>query len=133
VKMAIYILFILLALCQSEAFGQKKGGAHNTAVDTLSADSVEYELTIIDPGFDTWLLTKPNKEYLSKNYYEYMNRLYVAEWNYRYLSNKSHGEYDSYVEYDPNTDYGLDINYRLYYYFKYFEEQHNTKLYPGFR
>jgi hypothetical protein len=133
VKRIFYILFILLALSQTEGFGQKKEGRNKAVSDTISVDSIEYELTIIDPGFDTWLLTKPNKEYLSKNYYEYMNRLYVSEWNYRYISNKSHGEYDSYIDYSPNTDYGLDINYRLYYYFKFFEEQHNTRLYPGFR
>ena len=129
----VFILFIFLLLCEAPGFSQKSDGRHKSVSDTISVDSVEYELTIIDPGFDTWLLTRPNKEYLSKNYYEYMNKLYVSEWNYRHLSNKSHGEYDSYIDYDPNIDYGLDINYRLYYYFKYFEEQHNTKLYPGFR
>jgi hypothetical protein len=63
----------------------------------------------------------------------YKNRLYVSEWNYRYTTIKNHGEYDSFIDYDPETDYGLDLNYKLYYYFKYFEEKHGTKLYPSFR
>ena len=62
-----------------------------------------------------------------------MKPLYVSEWNYRYTTIKNHGEYDSFIDYNPETDYGLDLNYKLYYYFKYFEEKHGTKLYPSFR
>ncbi len=43
------------------------------------------------------------------------------------------GEYDSYIDYNPNIDYGLDLNYKLYYYFRYFEEKHGIRLYPAFR
>ena len=91
-------------------------------------DSVEYELIIIDPGFDTWLLTKPSKEYYSQNYYEQKNRLYVMEWNYRYMAGKDRGKYETYIDYLPGIDYGLDLNYKLFYYFKYFEETNNIML-----
>ncbi len=40
---------------------------------------------------------------------------------------------DSYIDYRPNIDYGLDLNYKLYYYFKYFEERNNIRLLPGGR
>ena len=89
------------------------------AADTISVDSIEYELIILDPGFDTWLLARPSKEYHTLEFYENMNRLFVAEWNYRYTTIRNHGDYDSYIDYNPETDYGIDLNYKLYYYFRF--------------
>jgi hypothetical protein len=130
---ATIIILIALLFFFSDAFSQGEKTVQKQASDTISADSVEYELIVIDPGFDTWLYTKPPMWFYSNEYYAYMNRLYVSEWNYRYSTFKNHGEYDSYIEYKPETDYGLELNYKLYYYFKYFEEKHRTKLYPSSR
>jgi hypothetical protein len=127
------ILFFALVFSFSDAFSQGDKAGNKQAADTISADSIEYELIVIDPGFDTWLYTKPPMKFYTQEYYATMNRLYVSEWNYRYTTLKNHGEYDSYIDYEPETDYGLELNYKLYYYFKYFEEKHGTKLYPSFR
>ncbi|MBI9068552.1 MAG: hypothetical protein JEZ09_14750 [Salinivirgaceae bacterium] len=85
-------------------------------------DSLEYQLLIIDPGFDLWFqtLAKP-KEFYTQNYYENWNRLYVAEWNTRYNSGKNTDIIESYVYYSAATDYGLELNYQLYNYFQYLE------------
>lgn len=97
--------------------------------DTLKADSIEYKLIVFDPGFDSWLVTKPSMNYYSNDYYRIKNKFYVTEWNYRYsLPLKFGSRYDSRIEYDPAIDYGLELNYRLYYYFLYFEEKNHTKL-----
>jgi hypothetical protein len=45
-----------------------------------------------------------------------------------YLTSHNNDLYDNYIDYKPNTDYGIDINYRLYYYFRYFEEKNHIKL-----
>jgi len=132
-KKAGYIFIIIMTFFFTDGICQGKKERHRHVTDTVSVDSVEYELIILDSGFDSWLLRKPSKQFYSKEYYEYMNKLYVAEWNYRYSTIKNHGEYDSFIDYEPNVDYGLDLNYKLYYYFKYFEETHKTKLYPTFR
>ena len=54
---------------------------------TASVDSVEYELIIIDPGYDLWLasVAKP-MGYYSKEYLESWNQQYILEWNNRYLT-----------------------------------------------
>lgn len=132
-KKAVYILVIFLVFFYSDGYSHYKKVKYESSSDTISVDSIEYELIIIDPGFETWLFTKPSKEFYSNGFYRYMNRLYVTEWNYRYTTNKNRGEYDSYIDYNPDIDYGLALNYKLYYYFKYFEEKHNTRLYPTFR
>ena len=129
-KRAVYIISILFIAAYTEGFSQNNNDKHKISSDTLSVDSTGYELIILDPGFELWLITRPPKEFHSKEYYQQMNRLYVSEWNYRFSTGRDHGEYDSYIDYEPQTDYGLDLNYKLYYYFKYFEEKHRTKLYP---
>ena len=101
--------------------------------DTIAADSTVYELVVLDPAFETWLLTKPMSTH-SEGYYESHNRMFVSEWNSRYMSPGPHRNlYESFIDYRPEIHYGLEFNYRLYYYFKYFEEVNGIDLIPGDR
>jgi hypothetical protein len=119
-----------MAAIQTVGFSQTKNVREALKNETISVDSVEYCLIIIDSGFDTWLATKPSKNFYSNNYYIQKNRFYVDEWNLRYSTENNNGLYDNYIDYNPDADYGIDINYRLYYYFKYFEEINHVKLVP---
>jgi hypothetical protein len=97
--------------------------------DSVAVDSVEYELIVFDPGFDSWLAAKPTMYFYSKDYYETRNRLYVMEWNYRYQSPLRFGNlYESKIDYDPSINYSLELNYKLFYYFRFFEETNHIKL-----
>ena len=127
-KKTVFIILVILTAIQTNGFSQKKRERERIKADTTSVDSLEYRLIIMDPGFDTWLVTKPAKEFYSNEYYALKNLFYVAEWNLRYLTASNKGLYDTYIDYNFNTDYGLDINYKLYYYFKYFEETNHISL-----
>jgi hypothetical protein len=128
-KTVLIIIAILMAIC-TDGLSQNKKDRIKVKSDTIAVDSVEYELIILDSGFEIWLATKPSKEFYSKEYYEQKNRLYVSEWNQRYLTSGNKGLYESYIDYDFTIDYGVDLNYKLYYYFRYFEETNKIKLYP---
>jgi Family of unknown function (DUF6146) len=127
-KKTIFIILVILVAIRTDGFSQKKRDSYKVKADTVTVDSLEYELIVLDPGFEAWLATKPSKEFYSKEYYEQKNHLYVTEWNNRYLSSQNNGLYETYIDYNYNTDYGLDINYKLYYYFKFFEETNHIKL-----
>ncbi len=131
-KRLMLIIIAFFLLIAPDVYGQKGNKkVERSKVDTLSLvnDSLEYELIIIDPGFESWLAGKPSMNYLSDSYYRSKNNLYVIEWNNRYLSPHRYGLiYENYIEYDPRVDYGIELNYKLYYYFKYFEEKHNVVL-----
>ena len=127
-KTTVFITMVILVAFQVVGFSQKKMDSHHSKGDAVSADSMEYRLIILDPGFDSWLATKPSKDFYSNEYYAQKNRLYVAEWNHRYLTSHNNDLYDNYIEYKLNTAYGIDLNYRLYYYFRYFEEKNHIKL-----
>ena len=129
-KKSAFLIVVILAAMETVGLSQTKSGRENLKNDTISVDSVEYQLIIMDPAFDAWLAAKPSKNFYSDNYYIQKNRYYVDEWNLRYTSENSNGLYDNYIDYNPDLNYGLDLNYRLFYYFRYFEETNHVKLLP---
>ena len=132
-KKGILLILIIVALIHADGFSQTKVNENKAKPDTISVDSLEYRIIVLDPGFDSWLATQLPENYYSKSYYEIKNRIYVTEWNDRYRSGRNSNLYETYIEYDPDIDYGLDLNYKLYYFFKYFEKTNGIKLNSGDR
>lgn len=90
-------------------------------------DLLEYELLIFDTGFDSWFITKDNESNKrSIKYYELKNQIYVSEWNRLHRTGRR--EFDCSINYESTTNYGFNLNYKLYMYFKYFEEKNKIKL-----
>lgn len=98
----------------------------------ITNDSLEYEITIIDIGFETYLNTiaKPMNFY-SKEFYETKNKFYVTEWNIRARNPLRYRSdiYENQIDYDFNVDYGLEVNYKLYNYFKFVEYKYNQRFF----
>ena len=104
-----------------------------TAQDTvrITSDKVEYEILIIEPGFNNWLMGRARPEgYYSQEFLENRNLIYVTEWNNRVLnpSRYSPNLYEMQINYDPTLDYGYEVNYKLYYYFIYFQMTYDQRL-----
>jgi hypothetical protein len=94
-----------------------------------SGDSTEYEITIIEMGFETWMLTNAKPRwYYSNDYYQNKNQFLVVDWNNRVISTMHQPPYEFQIDYDPNIDYGLEVNYQLYWYFKFMEHKYNINL-----
>jgi len=125
-KEAFVVILVLLFTATTDNFGQDSKRRAVVKTDTVAVDSLEHRLIVLDPGFDSWLATQPSREFYSQGYYETRNRLYVAEWNHRYITGQDKGIYENLIDYNTRIDYGLDINYRLYYYFRFFE--HTTGI-----
>lgn len=98
--------------------------------DTTSVkDSTEYELIVFDPGFDYWLSSHSfSKNQYSNDYLQSMNNQYAREWNRRFSVGDR--RIDCNVDYDFYEKYDFEFNYKLFMYFKYFEETNHTKLLP---
>ncbi|MBU1011418.1 MAG: hypothetical protein KKG99_00310 [Bacteroidetes bacterium] len=93
-------------------------------------DSVEYDLLVFEPGFETFLATLPySKEFYGNEYYKNWNVLYVSEWNARALNPLKYGDfYETQIDYQPNIDYGIDLNFKLYQYFQFIEKEYGIIL-----
>jgi len=127
-KTSGFFLLLLLAIITACGTGQKATNA-GQRVEVLDQDSLEYQLIILDAKFETFLAMQPSAEFYSQAYYEGWNRQYVTEWNIRHSNPIRYGGfYQTEINYNPNIDYGLDLNYRLYNYFRFIEKEYGIRL-----
>jgi hypothetical protein len=86
----------------------------------IANDSLEYEITIVDPQFSQWMVSGARPRWFySLEYLESRNRISVANWNARVGQTSSVGQYDWAIPYDPRTRYGYEVNYILFNWFEY--------------
>ena len=123
---------LLLVLALFVACASQKDVAQNKKGRCAIKDSTQYELIVFDSGFDFWLAShKTVSTQHSNEYYQSMNHQYALEWNRRYASGDP--RINSYIDYNLNKNYGFDFNYKLYMYFRFFEDTNRVKLIPGNR
>lgn len=135
--MPLFFAMGLLAISATSCKTTKKTNVPDQQVELkkpdheTSEDSTEYELIIMDSRFQSWLATKPSVNFYSQPYYENWNHRYVTEWNHRHSNPIQYGDfYQTRIDYDQNTDYGLELNYKLYYYFRFIEKEYGIVLVP---
>ena len=99
----------------------------------IKSDKTEYEIIIIEPGFNYWLqsIAKP-EGYYSQSFLESRNQILVSNWNQRVLQplRYSPNLYEMQINYESHIDYGYEVNYKLYNYFIYFQRKYNQRLGP---
>ncbi len=85
-------LFLIAAFCvalYSCGTGNKaiNSSSENTKKDTvrIANDSLEYEILIIEPGFESWLVSQPPRGFYSQSLLESKNQSFVSEYNNRVL------------------------------------------------
>ncbi|RYZ88032.1 MAG: hypothetical protein EOP06_11665 [Proteobacteria bacterium] len=131
---AFSILFITICACSTQQNAVSSGKA-NTKVsknDTvrIANDSLEYEVIIVDPGFNTWLnsVARP-RNYYTQSYLESRNIPWVVEWNNRVRQPQRYGNlYLWDIDYRIGVNYGYEVNYLLFNYLTYFQLKNNQKL-----
>jgi len=124
---SIVLILILASACTSYTALQQSVPIQNDQNKEIAEDSTEYELIILDIGFDSWFATRDLKATAhSEWYYSNWNQIYVSEWNRLYM--EGHTYIENYIDYNPYEDYGFDVNYKLYNYFQFIEEKNGIKL-----
>jgi len=132
------VLILLICLGAISCNTAKKANTNKDMISNVEEDTVkianedlEYEIIIIEPGFNTWLLSIAKPEgYYSQSFLETRNQMLVSEWNSRVLQPHRYNPslYEMRIDYDPNIDYGYEVNYKLYNYFIYFQITHKQQL-----
>jgi hypothetical protein len=130
----LILLGVFIVSCNStKPFTGAASTNATTAQDTvrIANDSLEYEILIIEPGFNAWLASTAKPEgFYSQQYMENRNRLYVLEYNQRVLQPQRYSGflYELQIDYQPTIDYGYEVNYKLYNYFIYFQLTYKQRL-----
>ena len=118
---------------QSEDKAKSQDSLTGTAtLDTIRIenDELEYEIIILEIGFNQWLVSQPPMTYWSLNVLEQRNRAYVFEWNQRAMNPTvwNPNLYNQTIDYEPTVDYGLEVNYMLYMFFEFFQDKYRQRL-----
>lgn len=100
--------------------------------DTIRIENqeLEYEIIIVEIGFEAWLATQRPESYYIQSALEIKNQRYVSEYNYRVtLPGRYNTDlYNQLIDYDPAIDYGMEVNYLLYMYFEFFQQRYRQNL-----
>ena len=124
-----FLLLILIMSCSSYPTKNKTQIKEEPVV--IANEKLEYEVIIIDQGFTSFLNTQARtREYYSNTYLRNKNRRYVLVWNSRARNPQrfSSSIYENIIDYNPSIDYGLEVNYKLFWYFKFAEQKYRMRL-----
>ncbi len=136
-KKILFISFVVLIIIGCSVNKTKnvsqKAIVNNKTSDTvrIANDSLEYEVIIIEPGFNYWLESQAKpRGFYTESYFEGRNFLYVTEWNNRVLQPQRYSSslYEMQINYNSSTHYGYEVNYLIYNYFIYFQLQYKQQL-----
>ena len=127
-KPAFFIAIIALLIWSCSPV--KNSSKTSAIVLKNSHDSTEYEIVIIDNHFEQWYqLNYSEAKDRTDEYYHSKNLIAVLNWNDYYWGGKYIEVVDSYINYQPQIDYGIEVNRKLYWYFKYVQENYKIKLF----
>ncbi|WP_228547193.1 DUF6146 family protein [Nonlabens antarcticus] len=128
----VLVVVLLVASCGSVKSTNPIDQQTSNEGDTIriANDSLEYEIIIIEPGFNSWLVTQPSRGYRSLISMDLSNDFKVPEYNIRVNNPLRYGPdlYPFRIDYDRSVDYGYEVTYLLFNYFKFFEERYNQRL-----
>ncbi|MFV8372817.1 DUF6146 family protein [Flavobacterium sp. LB2P74] len=136
-KNSFYILLLfcfIIGCTTSKPILSGKGESTIKQSDTvrIANDELEYEVIIIDPGISTWLISRAYpRGYHSQTYLENKNLIWISEWNSRVLQPQRYSSnlYEMTINYDPNINYGYEVNYLIYNYLVYFQNTYKQKFF----
>jgi len=123
------LLFSVTLLFFASCSSQKQVSSNDAGKHEINLDTTSYEITIIEPDFDRWYLMRFNPGLdRSNEYYRSKNSLAASTWNSYYNSGRYRRAISSDIPYNPSVDYGIEVNRKLYWYFKYIEENYKVPL-----
>jgi hypothetical protein len=132
-KNLIYICLLALFIysCGSGRSRDLKDKDATNDTVRIANDSLEYEIIIIEPGFNLFInsVARP-RGYHTQSYLENKNQFLVTEYNTRVMQPQTYDPnlYINQINYDPNIDYGYEVNYLLYNYFIFFSRHYNQRF-----
>ena len=91
----------------------------------------EYDIIVFDTQYDYFLnaIAHPMNFY-SESYYKSRNIFLVSEWNRRHMQPSIYNPnlYEVSIDYNPQIDYGLEFEYKLYNFFMFIEWKYGVDL-----
>ena len=128
-KKFLFILSFLLILASCSTQNKANNSTKNDAIQAQKNDEGEYDLEVFDSQFTYFLnaIARPMSMY-SEGSLKNRNQFLVSEWNSYYVSGRYRNIIESSIDYDPNINYGLKFEYKLYQVFAFVKWKYGLKL-----
>ena len=126
-KLALFLVLLMnIAACTSRTPEPRR---EMSAIKPEKNDDGEWDLVVIDDRFDYFMsaIAKPVSQY-SESYLKTKNAMLVSEWNGHYYSGRHRDAIESSIDYNPQENYGLNFEYKLYQVFAYVQWRYGLKL-----
>lgn len=125
----IFYLLLLLATFTLSCAPQKPTPENQTVMKPEKNDDGEWDIDVIDTQYDYFLhaIAKPMSMY-TESYLKTRNQFLVSEWNSYYYSGRYRNVIESAIDYDPNENYGLKFEYKLYQVFAYVHWKYGLRM-----
>lgn len=128
-KRIIFIISILLLSMSCSSPNKIANDDNKVTMKPEKNDDGEWDLEVLDSQWSYFLnaVAKPISMY-SENQLKSRNAMLVSEWNSYYFSGRYRNIIESSIEYNPQENYGLNFEYKLYQVFAYVQWKYGLKL-----
>ena len=101
----------------------------NTTIKPEKNEDGEWDIEVLDSQYDYFLkaIAKPMNMY-SESYLKNKNTFLVSEWNSYYFSGRYRNVIESSIDYNPQGNYGLKFEYKLYQVFAFVQWKYGLKM-----
>lgn len=127
----VIICCFLFAACASKQKLVIDNQSSTSMAYVVEEQDTEYGVEMFDAKFEAWY--KKYTDNLSgkeQSYYEEWNQKYVPVWNEKARSSSKNFPFAPVVGYNPNEDYGFELNHKLFHYFVYVEQVLKIEIIP---
>ena len=124
-------IYLILAFSIIACVPQNKpqDSSSNPEISPSKNDDGEWDLQVIDTQYDYFLNAIANPMIMySESYLKNKNTFLVNEWNSYYYSGKYRNVIESSIDYDPQENYGLKFEYKLYQVFAYVQWKYGLRM-----
>ena len=123
----VLISFLLFSHCASQNSAAEP--TESASMKPEKNDDGEWDLIVIDSQYDYFLksMAKSINMY-SETQLKAKNAFLVSEWNSYYFSGRYRNVIESSIDYDPQENYGLKFEYKLYQVFAYVQWKYGLRM-----
>ncbi|ROI02241.1 hypothetical protein EGI16_15305 [Chryseobacterium sp. G0240] len=126
-----FVFLILMMFIPFSCFSQNspKNSKEQPEMKPSKNEDGEWDLIVIDTQFDYFLnaVARPVSQY-SETYLKTKNNFLVNEWNGYYNSGRYRNIIESRIDYDPQENYGIKFEYKLYQVFAYVNWKYGLRM-----
>ena len=125
----LVFLFTLIFFVGCKQQALPKENQEVAAIKPEKNDDGEWDIDVMDSQWTYFLngIARPMNSY-SESYLKTKNAFLVSEWNSYYFSGRYRNVIESSIDYNPNENYGLKFEYKLYQVFAFVKWKYGLKM-----